>query len=102
MKVGNTGQFWTLGVSIPTAAITADARKQCLTAILIGVVALVVILLVLTAVVRALTRPLNQRKLRHVSSCNRTTLQQTAVIRPAPAASSSRIIRMKRFVRSRM
>ncbi|WP_159880565.1 methyl-accepting chemotaxis protein [Aquitalea denitrificans] len=60
VKVADTGQFWALGVSIPTAAITADAKKQCLTAILIGAVALVVILLVLTAVVRALTRPLNR------------------------------------------
>lgn len=60
VKVGDTGQFWTLGVSIPTAAITADAKRQSLTAILIGVVALVVILLVLTAVVRTLTRPLNK------------------------------------------
>ncbi|WP_374420997.1 methyl-accepting chemotaxis protein [Chromobacterium sp.] len=59
VKVANTGQFWTLGVSIPTAAITADARRQSLTAVLIGVVALALILLVLAGVVRALTRPLN-------------------------------------------
>lgn len=59
VKVANTGQFWTLGVSIPTAAITADAKRQSLTAVLIGAVALALILLVLAGVVRALTRPLN-------------------------------------------
>ncbi|WP_028535235.1 methyl-accepting chemotaxis protein [Paludibacterium yongneupense] len=60
VRVGETGQFWSLGVSIPTAAITADARRQSLTAIAIGVVALIVILLLLTAVVKALTRPLHR------------------------------------------
>ncbi|WP_174873069.1 methyl-accepting chemotaxis protein [Vogesella oryzae] len=59
IKVGDTGQFWSAGVSIPTAAITSDAASQRNMAILIGVVALVVILLVLTTVVRTLTRPLN-------------------------------------------
>lgn len=60
VRVGKTGQYWSLGVTVPTDAITSDARKQGLTAVLIGVVALVAILLVLTGVVRALMRPLNQ------------------------------------------
>jgi len=59
IKVGETGQFWSAGVAIPTAAITASAASQRNIAIIIGVVALVIILLVLAAVVRALTRPLN-------------------------------------------
>ena len=59
IKVGDTGQFWSAGVSVPTAAITAAASKQRNIAIGIGIAALVIILLVLAAVVRALTRPLN-------------------------------------------
>ncbi|SCK12469.1 methyl-accepting chemotaxis protein [Vogesella sp. LIG4] len=59
IKVGDTGQFWAAGVSVPTAAITAAAASQRNTAIGIGIAALVIILLVLAGVVRALTRPLN-------------------------------------------
>ncbi|POZ61623.1 methyl-accepting chemotaxis protein [Chromobacterium alticapitis] len=58
IRIGDTGQFWTLGVSIPTAAITADARREMYAAITIGVVALALILLLLTVVIRALTQPL--------------------------------------------
>ncbi|UTH72879.1 methyl-accepting chemotaxis protein [Chromobacterium sp. IIBBL 290-4] len=60
IKVGDSGQFWTLGVSIPTSAITGEARKAMLAAIGIGAVALVLILILLTAVTRALTQPLNR------------------------------------------
>nr|WP_199065972.1 methyl-accepting chemotaxis protein [Chromobacterium sp. ASV5] len=59
IRVGNTGQFWTLGVSVPNAAIMATARSASMTAIGIGAAATVLILLVLMGVVRALTRPLN-------------------------------------------
>ncbi|MBI3145060.1 MAG: methyl-accepting chemotaxis protein [Pseudogulbenkiania sp.] len=60
VKIGDTGQFWSLGVSIPSAAITAPAVKLRNSAILIGVVALVAIIVILALVVGALTRPLNQ------------------------------------------
>jgi len=58
IKVGDTGQVWTLGVSVPTAAITAPAVTLRNTAIAIGLVALLAILAVLYAVVSYLTRPL--------------------------------------------
>lgn len=59
VKIGATGQFWGIGVTIPTSAITAQAKRQSLYAVTVGVVALAVILLVLSVVVSALTRPLN-------------------------------------------
>ncbi|WP_283148791.1 methyl-accepting chemotaxis protein [Silvimonas soli] len=58
IKIGDTGQYWSLGVSVPTAAITAPAVRLRNIAIAIAVVSLVVILLVIYAVVSALTRPL--------------------------------------------
>ncbi|QEL54737.1 methyl-accepting chemotaxis protein [Chromobacterium paludis] len=58
IRIGDTGQFWSIGISIPTAAITADARQSMFAAIGIGVVALALILLLLTIVIRTLTRPL--------------------------------------------
>ena len=60
IKVGDTGQFWAMGVSIPTAAITAEAARQRNVAVVVGVVGLVVILLLVGVVVSALTRPLNR------------------------------------------
>ncbi|EEG07211.1 methyl-accepting chemotaxis protein [Pseudogulbenkiania ferrooxidans] len=60
VKIGDTGQFWSLGVSIPSAAITAPALKLRNSAILIGVLALIAIIAILALVVGALTRPLNQ------------------------------------------
>ncbi|MBA8735147.1 methyl-accepting chemotaxis protein [Chromobacterium violaceum] len=60
IRIGETGQFWSLGISIPTSALTADARKAMLSAIAIGVVALALILLLLAGVIRAQTRPLNR------------------------------------------
>ena len=47
IKVGDSGQFWSAGVSVPTAAITAAAASQRNIAIGIGIAALVIILLVL-------------------------------------------------------
>ncbi|MCW3480342.1 methyl-accepting chemotaxis protein [Neisseriaceae bacterium JH1-16] len=58
IKVGDTGQYWSLGVSLPTAAITAPAVTLRNTAIAIGAVALLAILAVLYSVVSYLTRPL--------------------------------------------
>jgi len=58
IKVADTGQTWALGVSVPTAAITAPAIQLRNTAIAIGTVALLAILAVLYAVVSYLTRPL--------------------------------------------
>ncbi|GGY12510.1 methyl-accepting chemotaxis protein [Paludibacterium paludis] len=58
VKVANTGQFWSVGVSVPTSSITAAARSQAMWAIIIGSTALVVILVVLGIVVTSLTRPL--------------------------------------------
>ncbi|MBB5189692.1 methyl-accepting chemotaxis protein/methyl-accepting chemotaxis protein-2 (aspartate sensor receptor) [Silvimonas terrae] len=60
IKIGNTGQFWSLGVSVPTDAITAPAVRLRNIAVVIAIVALVVILLVISGVVTALTRPLNR------------------------------------------
>jgi len=59
VSIADTGQFWALGVSIPTAAITASAWHQCWLAIGIGLASLIVILLLLTTVVTSTTRPLN-------------------------------------------
>ncbi|OHX16545.1 chemotaxis protein [Chromobacterium amazonense] len=58
IRVGETGQFWSIGISIPTAAITAEARRSMFAAIAIGVAALALILLLLTVVIRTLTKPL--------------------------------------------
>ncbi|RXZ43431.1 methyl-accepting chemotaxis protein [Crenobacter cavernae] len=60
IAIGDTGQFWSLGVSVPDAAITAAAVEVRNSAIAIGIVALVAILAALFAVVRVLTRPLNR------------------------------------------
>jgi methyl-accepting chemotaxis protein/methyl-accepting chemotaxis protein-2 (aspartate sensor receptor) len=60
VKVGDTGQFWALGVSVPTSAITAPALHQTLIAAGIGIVALFAIISLLAAVTRALTRPLDR------------------------------------------
>ncbi|MBV8649440.1 methyl-accepting chemotaxis protein [Paludibacterium sp.] len=60
VKVGETGQFWALGISVPTSAITAPALHQSLLAAGIGIVALVAILLLLAGVTRAMTRPLDR------------------------------------------
>ncbi|TDR72492.1 methyl-accepting chemotaxis protein [Paludibacterium purpuratum] len=60
VKVADTGQYWSLGVSVPTSAITAPALHQSLVAAGIGVVALVAIILLLAGVTRALTRPLDK------------------------------------------
>ncbi|MDC7697295.1 methyl-accepting chemotaxis protein [Vogesella indigofera] len=59
IKVADSGQFWSAGVSVPTAAITATANSQRNTAIVVGVIALALIILVLTLLIRTLTRPLN-------------------------------------------
>ena len=58
VKVGDTGQFWVAGVSMPTSAITESAVAARNTAILTGVVALVLILAALWWLIRTLTRPL--------------------------------------------
>ncbi|WP_047244486.1 methyl-accepting chemotaxis protein [Chromobacterium subtsugae] len=58
IAIGDTGQFWTLGISVPTAALTDGARREMLTAIAIGAVALALILLLLAIVIRTQTRPL--------------------------------------------
>lgn len=60
VKVGDTGQFWALGVSIPTSALTAPAWHQSMIAAGIGIIALICILLLLAGVTRALTRPLDK------------------------------------------
>lgn len=60
IKVADTGQFWSLGVSVPTAAITASAVQLRNIAIVIGLVALVLILVAIALVVTYLTRPLNR------------------------------------------
>jgi methyl-accepting chemotaxis protein len=60
VKIGETGQFWSLGVSVPTSTITSGAVHQSFIAIGIGIAALVVILLLLATVVSAVTRPLTK------------------------------------------
>ncbi|GAB7127738.1 methyl-accepting chemotaxis protein [Silvimonas sp. JCM 19000] len=60
ISIGNTGQHWSLGVTVPNAAINAPAVKVRNVAIGIGVVALVAILLVISAVVSVMTRPLDK------------------------------------------
>jgi methyl-accepting chemotaxis protein/methyl-accepting chemotaxis protein-2 (aspartate sensor receptor) len=60
ISIAKTGQFWSLGVSIPTSAITAAALHQSLLAIGIGCIALIVILMLLATVVSAMTRPLDK------------------------------------------
>ncbi|KZE32475.1 methyl-accepting chemotaxis protein [Crenobacter luteus] len=60
IAIGDTGQFWSFGVSVPDAAIVASAVEVRNGAIAIGAVALIAILAALFAVVRVLTRPLNR------------------------------------------
>jgi len=60
ISIAETGQFWSLGVSVPTSTITSGAVHQSLVAIGIGIVALVAILLLLAAVVSAITRPMTK------------------------------------------
>ncbi|MGL6069795.1 methyl-accepting chemotaxis protein [Craterilacuibacter sp.] len=59
ISIGKTGQFWSVGVSIPTAAITEAAVTQRNLAILIGGVALLVIITLLAWLVRRQTAALN-------------------------------------------
>jgi methyl-accepting chemotaxis protein/methyl-accepting chemotaxis protein-2 (aspartate sensor receptor) len=59
VSIGDTGQFWSLGVSVPTAAITAPALHQSLIAAGIGVVALLAIIALLAGLIAAMTRPLD-------------------------------------------
>ncbi|WP_252346126.1 methyl-accepting chemotaxis protein [Paludibacterium sp. B53371] len=60
VKVADTGQFWALGVSVPTSAITAPALHQSQLAAGIGVIALLAIILLLAGLTRTLTRPLDR------------------------------------------
>lgn len=59
IRIADTGQYWSLGVSVPTSTITSGAMRQCLVAVGIGIVALVAILLLLASIVSAMTRPLS-------------------------------------------
>ncbi|RQW28332.1 methyl-accepting chemotaxis protein [Rhodobacteraceae bacterium CH30] len=59
ISIGKTGQYWSVGVSIPTAAITASAVSQRNLAMLIGGVSLLVILVLLALLVRRQTAALN-------------------------------------------
>ena len=59
VRIAETGQFWALGVSVPTAAITAPALHQSLIAAGIGVAALLAIILLLAALISTMTRPLD-------------------------------------------
>ncbi|SFZ78017.1 methyl-accepting chemotaxis protein [Chitinimonas taiwanensis] len=58
IKLGNTGQNWGLGVSIPHATIVADALAARNQAVAIGVVAAVLILVLIGVLLTVLTRPL--------------------------------------------
>ncbi|WP_373974033.1 methyl-accepting chemotaxis protein [Chitinibacter sp. SCUT-21] len=58
IKVGNTDQYWGLGVSIPKAVIVADAEKARNSAIITGVIAGLALLSVLAAILTVLTAPL--------------------------------------------
>ncbi|WP_460526650.1 methyl-accepting chemotaxis protein [Chitinimonas naiadis] len=60
IQIGDTGQFWSLGVAIPKATIVAEAVKARRQAIVIGVVAATLILLVLGGLLTVLTRPLSR------------------------------------------
>ncbi|KAF0811973.1 Methyl-accepting chemotaxis protein PctC [Andreprevotia sp. IGB-42] len=60
IKVGNTGQNWSLGVAIPISAIVADAAAARNKAIVVGIVALAAILVALSVLLTALTLPLKR------------------------------------------
>lgn len=60
VKIAETGQYWSLGVSVPTSTITSGAVHQSFVAVGIGVAALSAILLLLATVVSAVTRPLTR------------------------------------------
>ena len=60
VRVGDTGQNWALGVSIPSAAIVAQAVASRNMSIVVGAIATVAILLLLGLLLTALTRPLNR------------------------------------------
>jgi methyl-accepting chemotaxis protein len=59
VRIADTGQFWSLGVSVPTSAITAPALHQSLIAAGIGAVALLSIIVLLAWLISTLTRPLD-------------------------------------------
>ncbi len=58
ITLGNSGQFWGLGVSVPRAVIVADAVRARNQAIGIGVVAALLILASIGVLLTVLTRPL--------------------------------------------
>ncbi|WP_148717303.1 methyl-accepting chemotaxis protein [Chitinolyticbacter meiyuanensis] len=58
VKIGDTGQAWSLGLSVPMDAILADARAARNHAIVVGVAATLIILAVLATLLGVLTRPL--------------------------------------------
>ena len=59
IEVGDTGQFWFAGVSLPTSAIIESAVEARNAAIVIGAIALALSVAVLWWLVHTLTRPLS-------------------------------------------
>ncbi|MBB5018283.1 methyl-accepting chemotaxis protein/methyl-accepting chemotaxis protein-2 (aspartate sensor receptor) [Chitinivorax tropicus] len=60
IPLGNTGQFWSLGVSVPHAAIVESAKKARNDAILTGIIVVTIILGVLSLVLATLLQPLRR------------------------------------------
>lgn len=60
VRIGQTGQNWVLGVSIPIGVLLADANRVRNQAVLVGAVATVAILLLLGILLSALTAPLQR------------------------------------------
>jgi methyl-accepting chemotaxis protein/methyl-accepting chemotaxis protein-2 (aspartate sensor receptor) len=58
IKLGDTDQFWSLGVSVPKAVIVADAVKARNKAVVIGFIAAALMLAAIGALLTVLTRPL--------------------------------------------
>ena len=60
VKVGESGQNWALGVSIPLAAIMTDAVSARTQAIITGSVAAIIVLALLSTLLATLMRPLHR------------------------------------------
>ncbi|MBK6907527.1 MAG: methyl-accepting chemotaxis protein [Rhodocyclaceae bacterium] len=58
--MGDSGQYWGVGVSIPVATIVADAVKARNSAVIAGLVAALLIVVAIGLLLNALTRPLER------------------------------------------
>lgn len=63
IEIGKTGQFWSVGVSVPLAAVMEEAHSLKLRIIGVALLSVLVIVAVLAALLAFLTRPLRELQL---------------------------------------